>query len=320
MVASCESVIPSIIIYSIIVGALTIGVISWTINFIIKFRTKDKQRASKLLFCFVIIFLILSIVCLIFSILTRFHYYCYDNWEVIRNIRGAAGGLSYFLLIPIWYIRLHVAFKDSVLSLSRCTTVFWYIYFGIGFIVCFFWAVSVKLVPIRIWSLINLLAVFMIFFGSISLNTLFIYKLFKIGSLMENGHNNAKDDKFKHLITRIVILTFTSFLMFFLAVIVNTIYINVFYRNTTFEFVRDYFTIIDVSTNCMFMLLSYRYYDKLYYRLCNYCHVQCIRCTDCCKGDEKNLSTHIEVGIYSQSPKSATSPSIPTQTPSEIEI
>ena len=323
MVASCESVMPSIIIYSIIVGAISIGLITWTINFIIKFRTKDKQTASKLLFGFIIIFLILSIICLAFSILTRFHYYCYDSdyWQAISDIRGASGGLSYFLLVPIWYIRLNVAFKDSVLSLSRCTTIFWYVYFGVTSIFCLLWGITVKLVSLQIWSLINLLGVFIIFFGSISLNTMFIYKLFKIGSRMENAHhNNSKDDVFRNLITRIVILTFTSFSIFVISVIVNTMYINVYYDITAFEFLKDYFGIIDVSTNCIFMLLSYRYYDTLYYKLCNYCHIRCIQCIDCCKGDERKLSTHIAVGIYSKSPKSATSPATPQQSPNEIEI
>ena len=102
----------------------------------------------------------------------------------------------------------------------------------------------------------------------LSLCSLFIYKLYKVYNDLVN------DDKIIQIITKLTILTIISLLISFFAGIV--------FSNGTKSAIHGFIIHtsinIDIFSNLLLVILSYRDYDEWYYKIFGCVHMKFVKC------------------------------------------
>ena len=287
LLSNCRERLPVFTIFAIfnVIGFLILSFL--TVKFIINHNKASQTTKNTLELAPFILVILISIICMALHLIwIPYSFICNPQQSILEIIRSLLGALEVFFIILLWYIRLYLTFRNSAQALSSITRIFWYIYFLVGSAAPISYVVGAILlttnyIDAQILGFITVFCIMVMIVGIVSLTTLFVIKLFQTYKYC------GTDETFINIITRIAILTIASFGVTILSSIVTPIYLNVFFGNIYGEFVKDWFTAFDNFTNCLFMLLSFSYYDGIYSKLCSCIHVRCNQCWIKCAGSEE---------------------------------
>ena len=181
------------------------------------------------------------------------------------------------LLILLWYIRLRNCLSDSVLSLSKYTMFLFTVYLFISAVgltgtiltAGLYVFEGTEYYDIFVWT--QIIALSTVIIGITYLAVLFVYKLMHAYKYINN------DQSFISVITRFVILNISSITMTAMVILFGAWYSRNL-QDTKREFIYGYIVLFDGFTNCLCTLLSFIYFEKLYWCLCSCAHRQCDKC------------------------------------------
>ena len=277
LLSGCMERVPVYIIFAIFNVICFLILLYLTVKFIRNYHTTTQNTQKSMKDAPFILATLISITCLSLHLIwIPYSFLCNPQQSVLEIIRSVLGGLELYLIILSWYLRLYLSFRNSSMALSLSSRIFWYIYFFILTITYITYVsgtilLTINYINAEMLGLLTILCFMVIVIGVFALTFLFIIKLFQT-------YKYGKNEKFINVITKITILTISSFAVTILSSIVTQIYYNILFENVYGEFVKDLFVSFDNFTNCLFMALSFPYYEGIYEKLCNCMHLRCNLC------------------------------------------
>ena len=201
-------------------------------------------------------------------------YFCFDYQFSLKFARIVKDlySIQTVIVIGILFYRLYKVFGRKPFQLSKfvtysfitcytflCVLLIFFNIFGMTSMINY--AISV-IVGVIIFIYILIMNVWLVF--------LFIFKL-----IQTYGCEEA-DESLIELITKISILCFTSAF----TVLLTSIFVSLSLEITSYHwyFILDIFVIMDLYTNFLCVLLSFRYFDRFYLTICKCCDHQCYEC------------------------------------------
>eukprot|EP01084_Bolivina_argentea_P281183 481055_1 len=217
----------------------------------------------------------LFIVCFIQYIAWIFYnichcYECHPYSNVINNLHSQLFSAQTMLFLGVLYLRLHFIFKNTMMSLSKPTTILLSTYYcvtSIGVILNLA-AYSNEFTTVWITATVSGTLIFSLV---IILNGLFVYKMHKIYRLADD---TCQNEKFIAISVKMSLLGFISLSTTFLLYFIGSINVSVV-LSIHLNFVFYLCCIADTYTNFVCILLSYHYFDSYYKYLCGRCHSKC---------------------------------------------
>ena len=203
-------------------------------------------------------FSILSILVMISCIAyvsTICHYGLIDNTP--RSLFNAIYALQVLLLLISWFIRLYFSFYGSPFQVTKLS-IFIFI------LLLFLMMLCIILMMFNIHNKYNIESVLLFILIAIYIilvcgtSSLYVYKLIHIYQA------SNYDQEFGDLITKIVLLNFISL---FITIITG---ISLYWRNYSImgSFISAMFSIIDIASNCVCIMISYVEFNTYYGKFC----------------------------------------------------
>lgn len=266
------------------------------------FKQNKKNVLSPILFrigsIYFIISCLLMLFALIYSIDTLFN--CYkDNPFFLWMPRFLYGFQTYFLWM-IQFMRLYHIFKESVFELSKPTIIIMTTMFTIMPI-----ALIMTILPIWPNDDYTTLGGFVSFLFCFTMGLcawlafMFIYKLFKVHKQHVLRHQDHTDgtNTILPIITKNTILSFISIALTFIAFLAWSATIGV--EQKTIVYISDYLFLLDIYTNFGCILLTYKFFDQVYYMLLGELDA---KCRLCCHGIVANSNVKVDEQVECPSP------------------
>ena len=260
-------------------------------------RKKTAQKTETPLFFFIGLFYIfLTILTITSNILLII-----DNCNTLSDVESfwktlfiATYSIQAYTLCIIWFIRLKNVFNGGSFQLKKCTVYFFYICFIIGGITAIpalfdQW----KNISFLLYLLISSIATIAWLFVFISLTVVFINKL--LVTFRNIKSTTIKDDAFfVKILIKVSLLTFMSLII----TLIVPVSILLKQRIVSYftKYIANFICLIDIYTNLLCVMLSYRLNEKYYNILCGCLH-KCLR-NKCCGqslNEEQNLSVKIQM-------------------------
>ena len=200
--------------------------------------------------------------------------------------------LQYFILVGKMYYRVFIIFKGTTMKLSIVNNaIFCTLYIleiTAGTFACYCWATHHPLrlvtgitVGVLSFALTVLLAV------SLMSKLLMVHK-----SVADGSHKNQELLK---VITKTALLLCMSLSISICTIIMLSV--SDVFHVLCLDFPRNVVFCIDIFSNCIFIALTYNYYDPVYQKLCKKCDTKCQQLWTSCTGT-KNL-VHLEITVAS---------------------
>ena len=268
---------------------------------------KQQLNSTGLLFNFGVVFYIAIFIDLI-AFATYWGFICAQNQTLPTAVHIFLDPqylyqLQSAVLVTILFNRLVFIFQGTPFSISKCTIIM-FITSTIIYITCATIANIIRCDWIAGYLIAIALLIYII--EIIWLNGLLIYKLYKAYKQM--GHNISNDPELISMITKTTILTITSTSTIFLLMIAVA--------NNVTPFILLWFIVIDLYSNFFSVLLSYRYYEKWYNKICGCCHNYCNKGCQYCFARKTNEKIQTPTTLNMENVQSNT---VTVNTP-EIEI
>lgn len=200
-------------------------------------------------------------------------------YTYIFALHSGIYGIVLWVMLAIFFIKVYIIFKGTPLHLSQCTRRCFAVFFIIDVLLPISLAISLLLSDHRkLISAILLLFTFIFAISTlISIISLFINKMIKTYKILMN------DDDLIKIITKTIILTFTSIfitILTFLAFIIDSVRTggnpNIWVVVTTI--MGDF----DVLTNFLCIIFAYEFNTKYYQIFCGgmdkICHKLWLKC------------------------------------------
>ena len=260
------------VIWVIIVEPLTFILLLSMIPIIYKYgimHHSSEQKKSKLLIYSGFIFFI-SIFLTFLTLLIQGIFYCTNLkiYLMLSLIFALLYAIQFCLLLLILFIRLYFVFHNTILQLSKFTTIGYLVTYILMLLMVLFGAI-LQSVHVQSATFVVLIAFILILSLVISMMGLFIYKLIQVYKFMGN------DQCLISMITKAVILTFISIFITFLAPISI-----ILFNNSGSIFLRGITTLVimaDLYTNFICIILEYEYFNGYYHKLCHCLDEKCTK-------------------------------------------
>eukprot|EP01084_Bolivina_argentea_P088060 158978_1 len=186
----------------------------------------------------------------------------------------ASFAIQSYLLLWIFFVRLKKVFKKSPLRLSNISN---YTYIGMfsGMIIlCFIGTICIFVQP-ELMGFIELAFLGLFAMVMLSLVLLFVYKLIRVYRI--NSGMDNKDEDLISAITKTTLLTTISISI----TITNGIFTALWdsENNIVFRWFCHYIVLVDVFTNFICIIMSYKIYKGYYLVICRFIDS---KCRDCC--------------------------------------
>lgn len=283
-------------VYPIIFALAAISVIP-AVYFSISAYIQDKLKTPRILFYFGIGFYFIVII---FFICKAIYYrkYCTngEEYEIFDIIPYYLYSTQSLMLVIFLFIKLTLIFNQTAFKLSKWTIRIFsiLIIITLSFAICgqtlvrFAQGLTVGLI---IWVISTMIYVFVI----VWLNGLFLYKLYIVHKSCQDAVNK-NGDLMMDLITKTATLCFIStswiivfFVTYFLLRIFESPYDHFYFANRIA-------VIGDVYTNFVSIVLSYNYFDPLYFKICGCCHNKCHSCWMHCTESDTQQHEELKLG------------------------
>ena len=254
---------------------INITIILSTLPFIFKFlRSHIKHRRDAQApfhqFFPAILFVIITFIVLLSDTASIYFYNCnYTWWMMFMLIFGFTYTLQIILVLIIFFFRVYFIFRSSQFQLSKITICFYTVTF-IPLPICvaiveFWYHIShhskMSRIVLGILYICNILCM-------LSLMVLFTKKLRETYKYLPSVDKSKSETHqlFIGIMTRTVILTAIS-MIFTLIASLGIIFID--QMETVGMIIVGLLVIIDVYTNFICILLSFSYFNEMYYKLCS---------------------------------------------------
>ena len=262
---------------------------------------KDKLKTPRVLFYFGILFYSMVIIFFV-SKAIYYRMYCShgDEYEIFDIIPYYLYSIQSLMLVIFLFIKLLLIFNDTAFKLSKWTIGLYstLVIIALSFALCgqtlvrFAEGLTIGLV---IWLISTIIYVFII----IWLNGLFLYKLYIVHKSCQDDFN--KNEDLMELITKTATLCFIStswIIVFFVTHFLLRIFESPYDH---FYFANRIAVIGDVYMNFVSILLSYNYFDPLYFKICGCCHRKCHSCWSRCAEDDGKREQELKLDEIVQS-------------------
>ena len=257
----------------ILCGLTAISIVPFVYIFL-RAYARGNLKTTRFLFITTTIFYIVVFGLLLVSG-AAYGTYCHDlNLNaLLRAIAVDLHSLHTLLLVGILFHRLYIIFKDTSMAISKPTLIFFWTYFLITMLILvvgsilfgFYYYHTITSIMLAICGLLVVtLTVFLV--------CLFVNKLY---ITHKRNMSQQNEDGLKHTITKTSLLTLISTCNTIFAYIVIAVWTYI--DSIHFSFMRDILIILDMYTNFVCVLLSYKYFDGYYDKLCGKCDNGCDR-------------------------------------------
>eukprot|EP01084_Bolivina_argentea_P078149 141784_1 len=196
---------------------------------------------------------------------------------LIETIFSLFYGLQFYLLLLIMFLRLYYVFHNSPLKLSKITT-YSYILIYILLPILIIFTLSLGLNHTLFVTFVTISFVLFVIL-ILSIIILFIAKLVRVYKYCAN------DEELMDAVTKTTILTLVSILVTLLIPTHSLLREPFdFEYGSWFYFLGNVFTILDIFTNFLCIVMSYKYFDSYYYYICGCLDTQCKSLCSLCFG------------------------------------
>ena len=266
--------------YVLSASLLTILIIMY-----IRAYCKSDLRISRGQFTVTLIYFIIQFLILIIG--NAYAYYQCRSFimSLYLHFWGAiAYPVQTLLLLALLFRRLYQTYKNvPSLSISKATVVSFTICYIITAIVFISGGIMYVTFPIGIGALIYTLSSVLTITLTLILFGNYVYKMYTM-------YRSTKDEDLIKIIAKNSLLAITSMIITILSFVAFSL-IPVFH-SMHYIFIVDLFLITDIYTNALCIFLTYRVWDRYYYKICGYCDSKCIRkCIE--NKDLENIKTEM---------------------------
>lgn len=242
-------------------------------------QNNPKQNPKLILFCYIFIIItflyMLSIIVVMVSV-------CNDNryFSLLYPFYSFFYIIQAMLIIVIWLYRIHIIFRDTELLISKVIVIIYVIIIIFLLILAIIHGMSYLILYddpqiwskySHLWSYLGCINLLLYISLCLSISMLYIHKL----HASFNGNFNTKHLKLAPVIVKTSILNFMTMFV----TLLNAICLIFRADSIYMEYLSELFMAIDVFTNFLCVVLSYKHYERFYFLLCG-----CLdnKCTNFC--------------------------------------
>lgn len=270
----CPKRLPWIIVLEIINGILFLVMLGIVISFI-KNKEEILNKISIRLYVTVLIFFMISLLIVINYIPWRLR--CESRQTPWTAIYIMLMGLQSLFVMCIWYYRVYKLFKDTLLALSKPNIIIFTtlisLYSSFVFFifppVLFFYLLNGDLLIIIIGAIVVGISATILVITVVGFCAMLFYKLIATYKYID------PEDRLIELATRNVMLTVISLITTGIYPILGTLWLIFDENSAVAEFCFHLTMQLDHFTNCLCLVLTFSFYDKLYDNLCSCFHNKC---------------------------------------------
>ena len=265
----------------IIIAAFSISSLYYIFRFILnRIQTKDAKISNCSFYSGLIFFIISSITLIIWNILIASRCYDFDEFAYFSLLITAWILYAYVQLYLLWvvmFIRLYFVFEDSAFALKRGTVILSICLFACLPILMLI--VYVILLVLSVVGLGNVQIVWFLFlfYGLISLAFSFVF-VSKLYQILKLSPIQSIDNGLLKAITKTTILALISFIM--TAVMTFMIFLigDGVSRHKSLWLLQIMLIIMDIYSNFICVVLTYKMFDNQYRRCCGCADEKCRKC------------------------------------------